>query len=159
MKEDRSGGLHGQSILIVSVANIGTDVLGVWTTVDQTVGVVDITILWVDTQSHRVRGVSEIEEDHSSLRSRSSGPGSNRDTVVLLLVNDHVVRGTSGEVTEVTGEIDLVGECDGLGGIDGQQLRHVEDLDAVTGQLGTDEHVVLVGANLVPDTVVSDRRE
>jgi hypothetical protein len=35
-------------------------------------------------------------------------------------------------------------------------LFHIKNLDTVTGQLATDEHVILVATNLMPDRVVSD---
>ena len=42
-------------------------------------------------------------------------------------------------------------ESNGLGWVDGKELRHIEDLDTVVKQFTSDDHVVFVTSQLVPD--------
>jgi hypothetical protein len=121
---------------------------------DEALGVVDVAILAVATGRRRLRRILEIDEDQTSAAGTVAGAGADGDGVAELLVDDHVVGGTLGETLEGAGDVlDGVEDDGGLGRGDGQELRHVEDLDAVAAKLGADEHVVLVGTDLLPESV------
>jgi hypothetical protein len=113
---------------------------------------VHIAITGRTAQRNWVARVSEVEEVKTSSTDRVSARlGANSDTVVELLVHNHVVGTAEREKgLEVACEILGTIKGDGARRVDVEQLLHVEDLDAVITGLGADDHVVLVRSNLTP---------
>ena len=100
--------------------------------------------------ARRLGDVRDINEDDTRLALVGSGHGTNRVDEVRLGVGDDVVRTTSGKVLEVASKVVGVAEQLWLGGVDSEELLHVEDLDAVANSLATDNHVVILATDLTP---------
>lgn len=141
--------VDGQGVLVVAVADVGTLVLRVGAPVDQALGVVDVAVLGGATRRRQVLEVSQVDEDETRGARRVARLGADGDGVVLLLVGDDVVRAARRQlVPEVDVVLVVVG--DGRGRVVVDQLRHVEDLDAVVVRLGPDHDVALVALDLAP---------
>lgn len=127
--------------------------------VDETLSVMHVGILRITTQAHWFRRILKVEKDKTSTASTGSWCSTNRHTVAKLFVDDNVVSSSSWKISKVTSQTtpDSVVESHWAGWVDGEKLSHVEDLDTVVLELGSDKHVVLVGTDFVPDGVVSDR--
>jgi hypothetical protein len=144
--------VDGEGVLVVAVADVAADVLGVGTAVDEALGVVDVAVLLGAADAGGLGGVLQVEEDEATKAVDITGTRADRGTPLGLLVDDDVVGGADGELVEETGEV-AAGELDGLVAlleVDGEELLEVEDLDTVTLELGADDDVVLVATDLLP---------
>src|SRR5687768_14694439 len=83
--------LHGQGILVISVANVPPVVLGVGTPIHNALGVVDVAVGTGSAQGDWLGGVAQVEEDEASLERGVAGLEPSGNPVVLLLVHSHVV--------------------------------------------------------------------
>jgi hypothetical protein len=155
VRESRSN-VHGEGVLVVAVADVGTVVLLIGAAVDQTLRVVHIAILAVATQVNGIAGVLQAEEVKTTHAAGITGLDTDSDTVLSLLVDDDVVAAAEGErAVEVAGDVLLAIELDrGVLDLDVEQLLHVEDLDTVALELTADDHVVLVRTDLSPVSAV-----
>lgn len=147
------GDLHGQGVLVEAIADITAAVAGVGSAVDNALGIVNISITRCAARRGGLGWVAQVDEEQTSAASAVTGNSADSNGVVLLLVDDDVVGGSLGKTVEVTSQVLGVGECDGLGRVDSQELAPVEDLDTVAGCLASDDDVVLVASDLSPDGV------
>lgn len=46
--------VHGQGVLVVAVADLTAEVLGIWALVDQALRIVHVTVVWVAARRGRV---------------------------------------------------------------------------------------------------------
>lgn len=129
----------------------------------------NIAIIGISAYPDGIRRVCKIEEDEPTSSSSIARRSSHRNTVVELLVDYDVMGTPKGQICEVTSQVLGIVEDDcWAGGVNGKKLKysqhvlivprnaklyllHVKDLDTVVVQLATNEHVMLVGTDLVPD--------
>ena len=140
----------GERVLVVAVADLALVVALVGPAVDDALGVVDVAVAAGAAGGAGLGGVLEVDEDEARVAPFVAGHGADGDGVLLLLVDDDVVRGADGQAVEVARQV-VLREGDGRGRVDVEQLLPVEDLHAVLARLGADDDVVLVAADLAPD--------
>jgi hypothetical protein len=137
----------------------------------------DIAVETVAAKSGRLGRVLEVEKDQTVVTLRFiEWASANSNTVFALLINDDIVGGADRKIGKMASKVILVGKLNGsiLRG-DFQKLRylvslfeirvpvemsyhvHIEDLNTVALEFTTDEHVVLVAANLLPPRKVAER--
>ena len=112
----------------------------------------DVTILSLVTGGEGLGRVAQINEDQASLLGAVPGGGTDGNGVLEVVVDDNVVGTADGELLEETSKIlDRVKGLGLLGGLDVQQLAHVEDLDVVVLGLGANDGVVVENTDLTPN--------
>ncbi|TKW55171.1 hypothetical protein CTA1_11976 [Colletotrichum tanaceti] len=115
---------HRQGVLVVPVADVAAPVLHVGPTVHNALGVVDVAVAGGAPQVQGVRDVGEVEE----LQARVAGQvaarlGADGHGVAPLLVDDDVVAAAERQrLGPVRRQVPLVGEDDGVPGVDGEEL-------------------------------------
>lgn len=114
--------VHCKSVLIVPVADLPPNVLGIWTSVNETLGVMDVSVLRGTTWSCWKRRVGHVDEDDAGFALVSSRHRSDRVRHLAFLVDNHIVCAACRQTIEVPGQIDFVVECCGFGWINGEQL-------------------------------------
>lgn len=136
--------------------------------------IVDVAIGTVAAEPDGVGDVGQVDIDETGGAIVVTGTGANDEQQVLLLVNDDVVAAALRKVHEVGSHVRRgVVDDDALAGVDIEQLvvaqvshstlqrrangrvavylAHVEDLDAVADELRSNDHVVLVAPDLLPE--------
>lgn len=151
--------LHGQGVLIVTVADIAALVLGIRTPVHEALGIVDVAVSGGATKSGGLGGILQVDENETRPTRAGAGLRADSDSILLLLVDHNVVRRARGQAVPVARQIARVGESDGARRVDGQQLAEVEDLHTMARRLAADDDEVLVAAQLAPDRVGRVRRQ
>lgn len=87
--------LHGQSVLIVAVADIAAPVLDVRSSINNALRIVDVAIASSTSEILGVRNVSEIQELQSRVtRQILAGLSTDGDGITLLFVDHNVVAAT-----------------------------------------------------------------
>lgn len=140
----------GQGVLVVAVADVTLAVGLVGTAVHEALGVVHVAVAAGAAGGVRGRGVRQVDEDEARGAAAVARLGAHGHGVVLLLVDDDVVRAADGQFAEPARQVVLVAERLGRGRVDVEQQRHVKDLHAVVGGLAADDDVVLVALDLAP---------
>lgn len=114
--------VDGQSVFVVTVADITAEVLLIRATVDEALSIVDVTVTSGATRGGRVGGVAEVNEDQPGAAGAGTRLGADSNGVLLLLVDDDVVGGAGGKAVPVAGKVTGVAEGDRAGGVNVQQL-------------------------------------
>jgi hypothetical protein len=115
--------------------------------------------------------VFNINHDDTGSASVISRNSAHRVNHISSFIHDDVVGSTDWQFIEVTGEIFLVGENDGLGWVDGEELLirlaranfsievsrsmylcHVKDLNAMLVRFTSNDHIVLVTTDFTPNS-------
>lgn len=133
--------------------------------------IVDVSILTIAAKSLRVGYISKIKEDETGTAAAISRRRSDGNGIVELLVDNDIVAASQRKIREVSSQISL-GQLNGCSSrIDCEKLScglvdevivyqwastylaHVVNLDAGALQFATNEHVVFVGTNFLPECV------
>ena len=85
------GNSHSQGILVVPIADIPPSILGIGTTVDNTLGVVYISITCRTAKCLGVFGILQVDKDETGFTSAGAWLGADCHSVLLFLVDDDVV--------------------------------------------------------------------
>jgi hypothetical protein len=147
--------VDGQSVLVVTVADITSVVLLVGTTVHNALSIVGVAVLGCATLNVRLGDVISVDEDGSTstgvVTTRTS-TAAKSDGVVLLLVRADSVRASSDTLGEVDpGNVGLDVEGLGVLGRELEKLLHVKKLNTVADTLRSDDESVLQDLHFAPD--------
>lgn len=104
--------IHGQSVLVVAVADLTAKILGIRALVDDALRIVHVTIVWVATRRRRLGWIREIYEDQATTAGGVARRGTNCVAPVRLLVDHDVVGAANGQAGEEAGNIRLTVERD-----------------------------------------------
>lgn len=143
--------LHGQGVLVVTVANVPAPILEIRTPVCQALSVMDVSITCGASERLGLGWVLEIDEDEAGPTSAGAGCSADGDGILLFLIDNNVVSAANGQVVPPGSDILLGVKGDGLLGVDLGKLAHIKHLDTVAGGLGSDDDKVLVPPDLTPD--------
>lgn len=97
----------GECILIVRVTDFATDEFGVGSTVNETLGIMDVAVLPCAAWAGRIGDVRHVDENNTSSAGGISWRGTNREDEVGFVVGDNVVGCAVGEFVKETGEIQI----------------------------------------------------
>lgn len=86
--------IDGETILVVSVADIAAKVFRVWALVPQALSIMHITILSSAARGSGFRGIRQINEDQTTRTSAVPRLRTNTDRITEILVDDNVVGST-----------------------------------------------------------------
>lgn len=150
--------VDGEGILVVAVADVPAEVLLIWATVDDALGIVGVTILGSTASLVGLVRVVHVDEDGTTstgvIAARATTTA-NSDGVAKLLVGNDVVRTARDTIGDVH-PANVLLDVEGLGVLRAQveQLLHVEELDAVTCTLRSDDQGIADLLDLAPDDTV-----
>jgi hypothetical protein len=95
----------------------------------------------------RIVEVNVLQPSSASLVPRLR---SHRNRILVVPVNDNIVSPPDRQIVKESLEVLGRVESDGLAGVNGRDLVHVEDLDVVTHGFGADDGEVVEHADLAP---------
>jgi hypothetical protein len=104
---------NGDGVLVVAVADFASDILGVRSLVDNTLGIVNIAVVSGASRVRWVGGVRQIKEDETRKTARVAGLSANNVREVASRVGEDVVHTSKGKVIPVSGKVGVGAE--GLG--------------------------------------------
>jgi hypothetical protein len=107
----------------------------------------------ISTGASRLVGFSRIVKvDVLQASSASLVPRlrSHRNGILIIPVNDNVVSPSDRQIVKESFKVLGSVESDGLAGVNGRDLVHVEDLDVVAHGFGADDGEVVEHADLAP---------
>jgi hypothetical protein len=102
--------VHGQRILVISVADFTSDILSIWALVDDALRVVDVTILPCATWAGWLGWVLHVNEYDTGSASVVTRHGADRVDHIGRFIGNDVVSAANGQTLEMAGEILLVAE-------------------------------------------------
>jgi hypothetical protein len=143
--------VDGESILVIAIADIASEVALVGATVDEALGIVHIAVLTCAARGCRPSDIAEIDEGEASTACTVARSSTDRYSIAKFFVDNNVVRATNGQISEESSDICRGTEVLWTSGVDFEKLVHVKDLDTMTASFGSDDHVVLERTNLPPD--------
>jgi hypothetical protein len=147
--------VDGQSVLVVTVADITSVVLLVRTTVHDALSVVSVAVLGRATLNVRLGDIISVDEDGSTstgVVTTGTSTAAKSDSVVLLLVRTDSVRASGNTLGEVNpSNVGL--DVEGLRVLwrELEELLHVKELNTVADTLRSDDESVLQDLHLAPD--------
>jgi hypothetical protein len=103
----RTGHTDGQRILVVSVADLVTVVLGMRALVDQALCVVYVTVTCSASRRGGIAGVAKVEKNEARAACRVTRTSTDNVSEVGVWISDHVMRTSVGQVAVVAGEVGL----------------------------------------------------
>ena len=164
--------VDGEGVLVVAVADVTSlkmvrcaldeiwkietyVVLFVGSAVDNALSIVGVSVLGCATLNVRLGDVVGVDEDGPTGAGVAAALGcttAESDDVVLLLIRTDSVGGSDNTLSQVD-PCNVLLDVEGLGalGVEIEELLHVEELDTVTGTLGTNDKSVLEDLHLAPD--------
>jgi len=107
----------------------------------------------ISTGAARLVGVTrvvEVDVFQTSSASLVTRLRADCNRILVIPVNDNVVSPSDRQIVKESLEVLGSVESDGLAGVDGRDLVHVEDLDVVAYGFGADDGEVVEHADLAP---------
>ena len=143
--------IDSQGVLVVTIADLAASISLVRTLVDQTLSVVNVSVLTGTSSLSWVSRVGDVQEDQTTTALGCSWSGADDVNEVRVIVGQDVVSTSIWEATEETGQVSSWIECHWtVLVVQRQELVKVKDLHMVIECLGGDDQVVLVCTDLAP---------
>lgn len=94
--------MDGEGILIIPITNLSADILGIRTTVDETLSVMHVAVLPGAARGGGVSDVGDVYEDDSGAAGGVTGESADGENEVALVVGEDVVCSADGEFVVMT---------------------------------------------------------